>query len=188
MFVSYQKQFNYSVEELDFVICVLGENGQEVVGLMGDDILFVVFFSQLCIIYDYFCQQFVQVINLLIDLLCEVYVMLFVISIGCEMNVFCEVEGQVYCLSFKLLILFYFDFKQFMMMKEEYYCVDMLDIIFDVIKIMFEVIVKELCDKVEKMVCSGIVLLVFFDWNIVKDCLLVLVLMVVGVIQICLVD
>lgn len=38
------------------------------------------------------------------------------------------------------------------------------------------------------MVCDGIVLLVFFDCNIVKDCLLVLVLMVVGVIQICLVD
>ncbi|MDN8943633.1 hypothetical protein Q0P03_15135, partial [Staphylococcus aureus] len=29
---SYQKQFNYSAEELDSVIRVLGENGQEAVG------------------------------------------------------------------------------------------------------------------------------------------------------------
>ncbi len=34
---SYQKQFNYSAEELDSVIRVLGENGQEAVGSMGDD-------------------------------------------------------------------------------------------------------------------------------------------------------
>lgn len=67
-------------------------------------------------------------------------------------------------------------------MKEEYYRVDTLDIIFDVIKITFEAIVKELCDKVEKMVRSGIVLLVFFDRNIVKDRLSVLVSMAVGAI------
>lgn len=187
-FVSYQKQFNYSAEELDFVIRVLGENGQEAVGSMGDDILFVVFFSQSRIIYDYFRQQFVQVINSLIDSLREAYVMSFVISIGREMNVFCEVEGQAYRLSFKSSILFYFDFKQFTTMKEEYYRVDTLDIIFDVIKITFEAIVKELCDKVEKMVRSGIVLLVFFDRNIVKDRLSVLVSMAVGAIQIRLVD
>ncbi|HHU9793255.1 TPA: glutamate synthase central domain-containing protein, partial [Escherichia coli] len=39
---SYQKQFNYSAEELDSVIRVLGENGQEAVGSMGDDTPFAV--------------------------------------------------------------------------------------------------------------------------------------------------
>lgn len=37
LLASYQKQFNYSAEELDSVIRVLGENGQEAVGSMGDD-------------------------------------------------------------------------------------------------------------------------------------------------------
>lgn len=43
---SYQKQFNYSAEELDSVIRVLGENGQEAVGSMGDDTPFAVLSSQ----------------------------------------------------------------------------------------------------------------------------------------------
>lgn len=37
LLASYQKQFNYSAEELDSVIRVLGENGGEAVGSMGDD-------------------------------------------------------------------------------------------------------------------------------------------------------
>ncbi len=57
---SYQKQFNYSAEELDSVIRVLGENGQEAVGSMGDDTPFAVLSSQPRIIYDYFRQQFAR--------------------------------------------------------------------------------------------------------------------------------
>jgi len=44
---SYQKQFNYSNEELDTIIRVLGENGQEAVGSMGDDTPFAVLSSQI---------------------------------------------------------------------------------------------------------------------------------------------
>ena len=62
---SYQKQFNYSAEELDSVIRVLGENGQEAVGSMGDDTPFAVLSSQPRIIYDYFRPQFARRINLL---------------------------------------------------------------------------------------------------------------------------
>lgn len=57
---SYQKQFNYSAEELDSVLRVLGENGEEAVGSMGDDTPFAVLSSQPRIIYDYFRQQFAQ--------------------------------------------------------------------------------------------------------------------------------
>ncbi|PLB91784.1 glutamate synthase large subunit, partial [Klebsiella pneumoniae] len=64
---SYQKQFNYSAEELDSVLRVLGENGQEAVGSMGDDTPFAVLSSQPRIIYDYFRQQFAQVTNPPID-------------------------------------------------------------------------------------------------------------------------
>ncbi len=40
------------------MIRVLGENGQEAVGSMGDDTPFAVLSSQPRIIYDYFRQQF----------------------------------------------------------------------------------------------------------------------------------
>lgn len=60
---TYQKQFGYSNEELDQIIRVLGENGQEATGSMGDDTPFAVLSSGPRIIYDYFRQQFAQVTN-----------------------------------------------------------------------------------------------------------------------------
>ena len=160
---SYQKQFNYSAEELDSVIRVLGENGQEAVGSMGDDTPFAVLSSQPRIIYDYFRQQFAQVTNPPIDPLREAHVMSLATSIGREMNVFCEAEGQAHRLSFKSPILLYSDFKQLTTMKEDHYRADTLDITFDVTKTTLEATVKELCDKAEKMVRSGTVLLVLSD-------------------------
>ncbi len=185
---SYQKQFNYSAEELHSVIRVLGENGQEAVGSMGDDTPFAVLSSQPRIIYDYFRQQFAQVTNPPIDPLREAHVMSLATSIGREMNVFCEAEGQAHRLSFKSPILLYSDFKQLTTMKEEHYRADTLDITFDVTKTTLEATVKELCDKAEKMVRSGTVLLVLSDRNIAKDCLPVPAPMAVGAIQTRLVD
>lgn len=43
---TYQKQFGYSSEELDQVIRVLGEIGQEATGSMGDDTPFAVLSSR----------------------------------------------------------------------------------------------------------------------------------------------
>jgi glutamate synthase (NADPH/NADH) large chain len=97
---------------------VLGENGQEAVGSMGDDTPFAVLSSQPRIIYDYFRQQFAQVTNPPIDPLREAHVMSLATSIGREMNVFCEAEGQAHRLSFKSPILLYSDFKQLTTMKE----------------------------------------------------------------------
>lgn len=73
-------------------------------------------------------------------------------------------------------------------MKEEHYRADTLDITFDVTKTTLEATVKELCDKAEKMVRSGTVLLVLSDRNIAKDRLPVPAPMAVGAIQTRLVD
>ncbi|WP_411907278.1 glutamate synthase central domain-containing protein, partial [Salmonella enterica] len=121
---SYQKQFNDSAEELDSVIRVLGENGKEAVGSMGDDAPFAVLSSQQRIIYDYFRQQLAQVTNPPIDPLREAHVMSLATSIVREMNVFCEAEGQSHRLIFKSPILLYFDFKQLTPMKEYHYRAD----------------------------------------------------------------
>ncbi len=55
-----RNSFNYSAEELDSVIRVLGEKRSGRVGSMGDDTPFAVLSSQPRIIYDYFRQQFAQ--------------------------------------------------------------------------------------------------------------------------------
>ncbi|UMX70807.1 hypothetical protein MJ585_25160 [Klebsiella pneumoniae] len=63
---SYQKQFNYSAEELDSVLRVLSENGQKQ-SVRWAMTPFAVLSSQPRIIYDYFRQQFAQVTNPPID-------------------------------------------------------------------------------------------------------------------------
>ncbi|MGL5070619.1 MAG: glutamate synthase central domain-containing protein, partial [Aeromonas salmonicida] len=72
---TYQKLFGYSYEELDQIIRVLGENGQEAVGSMGDDTPMAVLSSSQRTLYDYFRQMFAQVTNPPIDPLRENHVM-----------------------------------------------------------------------------------------------------------------
>lgn len=185
---SYQKQFNYSAEELDTILRVLGENGQEAVGSMGDDTPFAVLSSQPRVIYDYFRQQFAQVTNPPIDPLREAHVMSLATSIGREMNVFCEAEGQAHRLSFKSPILLWSDFKQLTSLEDQHYRANTLDITYDPSESTLHDTVLSLCDRAESMVRSGTVLLVLSDRNISKNRLPVPAPMAVGAIQARLVD
>ncbi|MDU3077833.1 MAG: glutamate synthase large subunit, partial [Mixta calida] len=144
---TYQKQFGYSSEELDQIIRVLGENGQEAVGSMGDDTPFAVLSSRPRLIYDYFRQQFAQVTNPPIDPLRENHVMSLATSIGREMNVFCEAEGQAHRVSFKSPILLFSDFRQLTTLEGEYYRADTLDCTFNPAEQTLEATIHALCDK-----------------------------------------
>lgn len=185
---SFQKQFNYSSEELESILRVLGENGQEAVGSMGDDTPFAVLSSQPRIIYDYFRQQFAQVTNPPIDPLREAHVMSLATNIGREMNVFCEAEGQAHRLSFKSPVLLYSDFHQLVTLDETHYRADTLDITFDSSQASLATAITALCDEAERMVHHGTVLLVLSDRNIAPNRLPVPAPMAVGAIQTRLVD
>lgn len=180
---TYQKQFAYSSEELDGIIRVLGENGQEAVGSMGDDTPFAVLSSRPRIIYDYFRQQFAQVTNPPIDPLRENHVMSLATSIGREMNVFCEAEGQAHRVSFKSPILLWSDFKQLTSLEGEYYRADTLDCTFDPALQSLEQTIHYLCDEAERMVRNGTVLLVLSDRAISETRLPVPAPMIVGAVQ-----
>lgn len=180
---TYQKQFGYSSEELDQIIRVLGENGQEAVGSMGDDTPFAVLSSRPRLIYDYFRQQFAQVTNPPIDPLRENHVMSLATSIGREMNVFCEAEGQAHRVSFKSPILLFSDFRQLTTLEGEYYRADTLDCTFNPAEQTLEATIHALCDKAESMVRNGTVLLVLSDRAISEQRLPVPAPMAVGAIQ-----
>lgn len=180
---AYQKQFGYSREELDQVIRVLGENGHEATGSMGDDTPFAVLSSRPRIIYDYFRQQFAQVTNPPIDPLREAHVMSLATCIGREMNVFCEAEGQAHRLSFKSPILLYTDFQQLTTLEGEYYRADTLDLTFDPAEQDLEQTLRALCNEAERKVRDGTVLLVLSDRAIAPERLPVSAPMAVGAIQ-----
>ncbi|WP_345829161.1 glutamate synthase large subunit [Erwinia sp. HDF1-3R] len=188
LLATFQKQFGYSGEELDAIVRVLGENGQEAVGSMGDDTPFAVLSSRPRVIYDYFRQQFAQVTNPPIDPLREAHVMSLATSIGREMNVFCEAEGQAHRLSFKSPILLYSDFTQLISQEEEHYRADKLDCTFDPAESSLKETILALCDRAEALVKDGTVLLILSDRGISETRLPVPVPMIVGAIQTRLVD
>ena len=87
---THQKLFNVSSEELEQVIRVLAEDGQEAVGSMGDDTPMAVLSKKLRSPFDYLRQQFAQVTNPPIDPIREAIVMSLNTVFGREMNLFDE--------------------------------------------------------------------------------------------------
>jgi len=85
-----QKLFQVTLEELDQVLHVLAEGGQEAIGSMGDDTPLPVLSRQIRSLYDYFRQQFAQVTNPPIDPLREQIVMSLETCFGIERNLFVE--------------------------------------------------------------------------------------------------
>ncbi|WP_438319891.1 glutamate synthase large subunit [Edwardsiella tarda] len=181
--LSYQKQFAYSREEIEQIVQVLGENGQEATGSMGDDTPFAVLSSRPRLIYDYFRQQFAQVTNPPIDPLREAHVMSLSTSIGREMNVFCEAEGQAHRLNFKSPVLLYSDFVQLTGQDEEYYRAETLDLTFDPQQRDLRQAIAELCDEAERRVRQGAVMLVLSDRAIGIQRLPIPAPMAVGAVQ-----
>ena len=180
---SYQKQFAYSNEELDSILRVLGENGQEATGSMGDDTPFAVLSSRPRVIYDYFRQQFAQVTNPPIDSLREAHVMSLATCIGREMNVFCEAEGQAYRLAFKSPILLYSDFTQLTTQEQSHYRADKLDITYEPTQEDMQKALLRMCDEAVEKVRQGTVLLVLSDRAIAPGRLPVPAPMAVGAIH-----
>jgi len=87
---THQKIFNVSSEELDQVLRVLAEDGQEAVGSMGDDTPMAVLSQKVRSPFDYLRQQFAQVTNPPIDPIREAIVMSLHTVFGREMNLFEE--------------------------------------------------------------------------------------------------
>lgn len=182
MLASYQKQFGYSFEELDQSLRILGENGQEATGSMGDDTPFAVLSTRPRLIYDYFRQKFAQVTNPPIDPLREAHVMSLATSIGREMNVFAEAEGQAHRVSFKSPVLLYSDLQQLTALESRYYRSETLDITYEIDGSLRDAI-EQLCGDAETKVREGAVLLILSDKNIAPDRLPIPAPMAVGAVQ-----
>lgn len=124
----YHKLFNFSREEIEQVIKVMAENGQEAVGSMGDDTPMAVLSRQVRNSYDFFRQKFAQVTNPPIDPLREKHVMSLATCIGREQNVFNETCGHADRVLFDSPILMYTDIKQLKAFNQAHYACDTLDL------------------------------------------------------------
>ncbi|GLQ72474.1 glutamate synthase large subunit [Vibrio penaeicida] len=180
---TYQKQFAMSNEEVDQVLRVLGDMGQEAVGSMGDDTPMAVLSSKERLVTDYFRQKFAQVTNPPIDPLREKHVMSLATSVGQEMNVFCETDGHAHRVAFESPVLLYSDMLQLLELNDEHYRNTILDINFDPKEKSLEQAIHDLCEQAETVVRQGTVLVVLSDRDIQKGKLPIPAAMAVGAVQ-----
>ncbi len=180
---TYQKQFAMSNEEVDQVLRVLGDMGQEAVGSMGDDTPMAVLSSKERLITDYFRQKFAQVTNPPIDPLREKHVMSLGSSVGKEMNVFCETDGHANRVAFDSPVLLYSDMLQLLQLNDEHYRNTILDINFNPNEKSLEQAIRDLCIQAETIVRQGTVLVVLSDRDIRKGKLPIPAAMAIGAVQ-----
>ena len=147
----YHKLFNYSYEEIHQVIKVLGKDGQEAVGSMGDDTPMAVLSSKHRTLYDYFRQQFAQVTNPPIDPLRENHVMSLATCVGREQNVFSETSGYADRVLFESPVLMYTDLKQLREFNPENYYSEIIDLQYSAEEGLKKAI-ERICNEVEYLV------------------------------------
>ncbi|OOF12618.1 glutamate synthase large subunit [Salinivibrio sp. PR5] len=179
----YQKLFGMSNEEVEQVVKVLGDIGQEATGSMGDDTPMAVLSSRPRCVSDYFRQKFAQVTNPPIDPLRENHVMSLATCIGREMNVFCETDGHAERVAFKSPVLLFSDMVQLLELDDTYYRNSILDINYDPNEKDLQQAILDLCDQAERCVRDGTVLVVLSDRSINKDKLPIPAAMAVGAVQ-----
>ncbi|MDC0609303.1 glutamate synthase large subunit [Vibrio sp.] len=185
---TYQKQFAMSNEEVNQVLHVLADMGQEAVGSMGDDTPMAVLSSKERLVTDYFRQKFAQVTNPPIDPLREKHVMSLATCIGQEMNVFNETDGLAHRVTFDSPVLLYSDIQQLLELSDEHYKNVTLDINYNPEEKDLKQAILDLCDEAEKLTREGTVLLVLSDRKIEKGKLPIPAAMVVGAVHNRLVD
>lgn len=181
--LTYQKQFGYSKEELEQILQVLAENGQEAVGSMGDDTPMAVLSSKQRSLFDYFRQKFAQVTNPPIDPLREAHVMSLDTCIGREQNVFRETTGHAARYTFNSPVLVWSDLRQLLELDEEHYRSSIIDLNFNPNDENLEQAVIRIANEAVAAARMGSVLLVLSDRHISKDTIPVPAVMAVGAVQ-----
>ncbi|MFT5700974.1 MAG: glutamate synthase (NADPH/NADH) large chain [Desulforhopalus sp.] len=178
----YQKLFGITNEEVEQVLQVLAETGQEPIASMGDDAPMAVLSKKERSLYDYFRQMFAQVTNPPIDPLRERHVMSLATCVGQEQNVFDEVKGHAYRVIFDSPVLVESDMERLLGLDQDHYKHVVLDINYPATGNLKEAL-DVLCTRVEKEVDEGVVLLVLSDRNIAADTLPIPTAMAVGAVQ-----
>ena len=166
----YQKMFQVSYEERDEILRILGEEGQEAIGSMGDDTPFPVLSRQVRSPYDNFRQQFAQVTNPPIDPIREQIVMSLETCLGRERNMFVEAPENADRLLVDSPVLSHSKFTQLMEMSESEtdYASESIPLNY-ALDVDLKSAVKDISDKAAAAIKAGKVVLVLSDRDISEE-------------------
>jgi len=166
----YQKMFQVTFEERDQILRVLGEDGQEAVGSMGDDTPFPVLSSRVRSPFDNFRQQFAQVTNPPIDPMREQIVMSLETCLGRERNMFEETPAHADRLLVDSPVLSFSKFNQLLDLGKSGpdYATEVISLNYPV-DVALDKAVADVADKAESAVRNGKVVLVLSDRDIDRE-------------------
>ena len=183
-FKVYQKLFQVTFEELDQVLRVLAEGGQEAIGSMGDDTPMPVLSRRVRSLYDYFRQQFAQVTNPPIDPIREQIVMSLETCFGREKNMFEVTPKHADRLLVDSPVLSVSKFEQLLTLDGEDYAHQRIDLHYPADgDINLEQAIIEICDQAVSAARAGKVVLILSDRNIGEDRLPVHALLATGAVH-----
>ncbi|MEQ1668148.1 MAG: glutamate synthase large subunit, partial [Sulfuriferula sp.] len=179
----YQKLFGVSFEERDQVLRVLGEDGQEAIGSMGDDTPMAVLSQKVRSPFDYLRQQFAQVTNPPIDPIREAVVMSLNTCFGPERNLFEQTPEHAHRLEIPSPVLSHDAFIYLTTLKDANYRSTQFELSYDPSVTNLQAAVTQLTVDVIAAVQAGNVIVVLSDRNINKARLPVHALFAVGAVH-----
>ena len=177
---THQKLFNVSSEELDQVIRVLAEDGQEAVGSMGDDTPMAVLSQKVRSPFDYLRQQFAQVTNPPIDPIREAIVMSLHTVLGRELNLFQETPEHAYRMELNSPVLSHDAFVAVTGSADASYASVSLDLNYDPAATPLKAALEKLAADAVAAVKDGRVIVVLTDRNIARGRLPIPALLATG--------
>ncbi|WP_299002588.1 glutamate synthase large subunit [uncultured Shewanella sp.] len=180
--LKYQKLFGYTREELEQIIWVLAQKGEEATGSMGDDTPMAVLSKKSRSLYDYFRQKFAQVTNPPIDPLREKHVMSLATCVGREQNLFNETTGQAYRVMFNSPILLYTDLMQLLALDQEYYQADTICLNY-LQEEGLKAALDRICEQAIQLAQTGTTLLILSDRATAEEKYIIPAAMAVGAVQ-----
>jgi glutamate synthase (NADPH/NADH) large chain len=179
---TYQKMFQVSFEERDEVLRVLALNSEEAVGSMGDDTPIPVLSRHVRSPYDYFRQQFAQVTNPPIDPLREQIVMSLETCFGREMNMFEDTPEHAKRWRTRSPLLSISKFAQLVNNADPDYAVEQIDLNYPTSGNLRGALAA-ICERAERAVRSGKVIIVLSDRAIARDRLPIHALLATGAVH-----
>ena len=185
---THQKLFNVSFEELDQVIRVLAEDGQEAVGSMGDDTPMAVLSQKVRSPFDYLRQQFAQVTNPPIDPIREAIVMSLNTVFGRELNLFQETPEHAHRMELNSPVLSREAFKAVTTSSDPAYAAIYFDLQYDPATTHLKAALEKLAADAVAAVKSGKVVVVLTDRMIERHLLPIPVLFATGAVHHALTD
>ncbi|MGD8999210.1 MAG: glutamate synthase large subunit [Granulosicoccaceae bacterium] len=166
----YQKMFQVTFEERDQVIRVLGEEGQEAIGSMGDDTPMPVLSRTVRSPYDNFRQQFAQVTNPPIDPIREQIVMSLETCLGRERNMFEETPEHADRVLVDSPVLSHGKFRQLHTLGEQDagYATETISLNYPA-DVDLQSAISDITDKAVAAINNGKVVLILSDRDIARD-------------------